>query len=49
MLKIVSMDIYFEHLDFVIRSAIEIESCIVCCLLLWDRWSEEIILEGFYD
>ena len=49
MLKIGGMDIYFEHLDFVNRSAIETKNCIECCLLMWDRWSEEILLEGFCD
>ena len=49
MLKIDGVDIYFEHLDFVNRSAIETENCIECCLLMRDRWSEEILLEGFCD
>ena len=49
MLKIGGMDIYFEHLDFVNQFAIETENCIECCLLMWNRWSEEILLEGFPD
>ena len=37
MLKIGGVDIYFEHLDFVNRSAMEMENCMECCLLMWDR------------